>query len=154
MWDAQDIPKTSVDPKDQAEFVPKFLPVFFNYTTAFHVEMVNSTWVNLKETYITTKLPTSNLIEHSYPYRCSFMFTGCVYKTKATMDLSGQINSLILGVPLAVYLYTTCFKNEKHSLEPCPRCSLILSHLWLLYHLQVCNNSLEPSTLIIHPLDL
>ena len=54
------------------------------------------------------------------------MFTGCVYKTKATMDLSGQVNSLILhnhivhndtykllilGVPLAVYLYTTCFKN-------------------------------------------
>ena len=86
------------------------------------------------------------------------------------MDLSGQVNSLILhnhivhnhtykllilGIPLAVYLYTTCFKNEKHNLEPCPRCSLILSHLWLLYHLQVCNNSQEPSThLIIHPLDL
>ena len=25
--------------KEQAEFVPKFLPVFFNYTTVFYVQM-------------------------------------------------------------------------------------------------------------------
>ena len=50
--------------KEQAEFVPKFLPVFFNYTTVFYVQMVNSTWVKSKRNLYNHQIANIQIHDH------------------------------------------------------------------------------------------